>query len=636
MFHCVIPSKANTNCSLKSLLPSRTASGFHRLAKQDLEVTTQSGRSDDPTRSEPLRSQTASNPRKVTVDRKLRNSRLKSSTRKRTAVVEKPQNDASELSSMPQADFDKQPYPAFMQRCCRSYPLLLKSVVRSSVRAFTRTFVHLSLAAMYADHTRFGNRFKKKVQHHTAWTDQVFFCSLVRWRTQNLQKRLSTDEFSRECKRLCDPETERTLVLYDALWTLKTEKGLRSAYSGNNGLMYRRRLPVEMRETWAAWEMLDDFDRFEKRLENLLPIFTLRDLTQKVTEIPAFLLNLGSSEFPSRFWLNVALPVPTLHGLREIYAELSPLYDNYHPDYFDRDYPSTQKALEDQLNYVLKKRDICEARRQCRFGCCTTNRDAMWTLLLRDKHLERTQFRKLLTRYVRYELCTDWIMVKSVYETVGNSEQFFNFVPMIQQIMQLFLRDDRMLDCSKICTSRPVHLSSQLLGSPIRRVPPNGIIPFHELGMYAAPLAYAFLNVRPAYFTFFELYYRYFQFLHTFSTHPQGVLSLYALFENLLYVQEPELWETLRVKMKFNIVDYVVPWITMAFCGFIEVDQLLFLWDRIIGFNDLRILSILSVAVFVIRKTALMKAKSARELEAALADILNIEIVPLMQMVLFL
>ena len=69
--------------------------------------------------------------------------------------------------------------------------------------------------------------------------------------------------------------------------------------------------------------------------------------------------------------------------------------------------------------------------------------------------------------------------------------------------------------------------------------PPSGVIPFHGFCMFAAPMCYVSHEPAQLYATFKALYLRFWFRLHQVSSHPQSILSLCALFENILMKHEP-------------------------------------------------------------------------------------------------
>ena len=44
-----------------------------------------------------------------------------------------------------------------------------------------------------------------------------------------------------------------------------------------------------------------------------------------------------------------------------------------------------------------------------------------------------------------------------------------------------------------------------------------------------------------------------------------------------------------------------MPWLQFGFVGLLEVDQILHLWDRLIGYDDPILLAVTAVAVFLSR-----------------------------------
>ncbi|CAI2737943.1 unnamed protein product [Dicrocoelium dendriticum] len=72
-----------------------------------------------------------------------------------------------------------------------------------------------------------------------------------------------------------------------------------------------------------------------------------------------------------------------------------------------------------------------------------------------------------------------------------------------------------------------------------------------------------------------------------------------------------------------------------AFSGFLAPDQLLLLWDRVLGFDSLEILSVLAVAIFSYRRTNLLLVNTFASVEAVLADLTPLQITGLLQLTLF-
>ncbi|KZS07847.1 TBC1 domain family member 19 [Daphnia magna] len=148
-----------------------------------------------------------------------------------------------------------------------------------------------------------------------------------------------------------------------------------------------------------------------------------------------------------------------------------------------------------------------------------------------------------------------------------------------------------------------------------------------------APLCYVHEEAEDIYYTLRAMYIKYWSRLHRLSSHRQGIVSLAILFERLLQQQEPELWihclnnniEPLRI---------AVPWMVQAFSGFLIPEQLLFLWDLILGFDSLLLLPLLAASVFSLRRENLHRILSHDSAETILSDLSTIQVVPLLQMAL--
>ncbi|XP_067325099.1 TBC1 domain family member 19 isoform X2 [Anolis sagrei] len=164
--------------------------------------------------------------------------------------------------------------------------------------------------------------------------------------------------------------------------------------------------------------------------------------------------------------------------------------------------------------------------------------------------------------------------------------------------------------------------------------PPNGVIPFHGFSMYVAPLCFLYNEPSRLYQIFREIYVRYFFRLHSISSHPSGIVSLCLLFETLLQTHLPQLFYHLR-EIGAQPLRISFKWMVRAFSGYLATDQLLLLWDRILGYNSLEILAVLAAAVFAFRAVNLMEVTSLAAAEAVLADLSTLKVMPLLQIFLF-
>eukprot|EP00455_Lapot_gusevi_P021107 TRINITY_DN2219_c0_g1_i2.p1 TRINITY_DN2219_c0_g1~~TRINITY_DN2219_c0_g1_i2.p1 ORF type:complete len:112 (+),score=32.00 TRINITY_DN2219_c0_g1_i2:26-337(+) len=77
------------------------------------------------------------------------------------------------------------------------------------------------------------------------------------------------------------------------------------------------------------------------------------------------------------------------------------------------------------------------------------------------------------------------------------------------------------------------------------------------------------------------------------------------------------------------------PWIVCAFSGYFTVDQVLHLWDRLIGYDSLELIAVLAAAVFSFRSKSILRCHTPQEFQDLFSDLSNLKVVPLLQSFLF-
>ncbi|GFR49576.1 hypothetical protein Agub_g11625, partial [Astrephomene gubernaculifera] len=168
--------------------------------------------------------------------------------------------------------------------------------------------------------------------------------------------------------------------------------------------------------------------------------------------------------------------------------------------------------------------------------------------------------------------------------------------------------------------------------------PPSGVLPYRGLSLLAAPLCYLYDNPASSYRLFRAMYCRYWCKLHSLSTSPPptcpALPGLLRVFEEIMQALDPLL---LRHLQRLGLLPgaLVAPWMCSGFAGALPVQEVLLLWDRIIGLDSLLPLPLLAAAVLCFRRPVLLSCGSPREVMAALGDISQLGAVPLMQAVLF-
>nr|XP_014347960.1 PREDICTED: TBC1 domain family member 19 isoform X2 [Latimeria chalumnae] len=288
---------------------------------------------------------------------------------------------------------------------------------------------------------------------------------------------------------------------------------------------------------------------------------------------------------------------------------------------------------------VLAEQDSAAAQQYIRQGCPTGLRADLWALILNvTNHPEATlYYEQLKSNVIQHDLLVDSLIYKDVKLTASNDDYYFVFEDYLYQVLLCFSRDTSVLEhFTYNSASPPKSYIRGKLGNEEYAVvyPPNGMIPFHGFSMYVAPLCFLYHEPSKLYQVFHEMYVRYFFRLHSISSHSSGIVSLCLLFETLLQTHLPQLFCHLR-EIGAQALRISFKWMVRAFSGYLATDQLLLLWDRILGYNSLEILSVLAAAVFAFRAENLMEVTSLAAAEAVLADLSTLKVMPLLQIFLF-
>jgi len=206
---------------------------------------------------------------------------------------------------------------------------------------------------------------------------------------------------------------------------------------------------------------------------------------------------------------------------------------------------------------------------------------------------------------------------------------------MIYQVALCFSRDPYVyvqLNSKFGLKSSSRHVQFQIAGHS-NAYPPSGFIPFCGWSMYVAPLCYIHDKVEDIYFILRAMYLQYWCRLHRIGSHQQGIVSLSILFERLLQRQEPELWIHC-LNNNIQPLKLVLPWMAQAFSGFLVPEQLLYLWDLILGIDSLYVLPLLAAAILSLRRENLYRIQTQDAAESVCNDLSTIQVIPLLQMAL--
>ena len=106
---------------------------------------------------------------------------------------------------------------------------------------------------------------------------------------------------------------------------------------------------------------------------------------------------------------------------------------------------------------------------------------------------------------------------------------------------------------------------------------------------------------------------RFFTNLHTFSDRTDNILYLCIAFENLLKQSDSHLFFHLKFNLDFQPLSIAYRWILYGFVGVLSPDQVLLLWDKMIGYDSCLIFSVMAAAIFTFRKEELLSAKCEQD-----------------------
>ena len=343
---------------------------------------------------------------------------------------------------------------------------------------------------------------------------------------------------------------------------------------------------------------------------------------------------------------------------------------------------------------IAHKGTAISARRYMRRGVPPSLRRLIWRIALclppEVSHEETKRYRLLRSYCDHLDILTDRLYMHDV-ENVVDDPRFFVFEEELKEVIMCFSRDDWVRenalyeihipifalmdskgngigiisgdasilaksensnsnnrnttsnktkqaptkDTSNIKGNSNANESKHKQGAPQQATAPHASVhPFLGLSIYSAPLCYIFRNKASLYSMTRLLWTRIWCRMNVISGDTGTLLHVCATFENLLMSIQPTLFLHL-VRLGVQPILIAMPWLQFGFVGLLEMDQILHLWDRLIGYQDPYILALLAVAVFVVRSEAVLAVSSANEACSILMEGSRLRVVPLLQMMVF-
>ncbi|KAJ3127615.1 hypothetical protein HK098_006054 [Nowakowskiella sp. JEL0407] len=360
--------------------------------------------------------------------------------------------------------------------------------------------------------------------------------------------------------------------------------------------------------------------------------------------------SLGEPHFShsfDNFWTQVPNRVNTLtvEEFRIIYKDIKQHHQiGIHNEKIISDKSLCDLKIEEGETLILEN----NIQYLCKFTCNglpSCIRTKTWNCILQEVRGDSTEYahdycQRLRNQISKHELITDKIILVDE-KLCRNDDTFFVFEDILRDVMLYWSRDPWICDNSpcviNMCEDSKIDHSSNSTNNFLSypTYPPNGVFPFWGISCYAMPICFLHRDSDEAYFIFRQLYVRYFNKLHTINSDPQGLSHLCTTFENLLKQLDPHLFYHLTFKVGSPPLTIAYRWILYAFVGVINIEQVLLLWDRVVGFDRMEIFSAAAVSLFVFRRNWLMLARTASEVEAAFKDLQAIKIMPLIRHLFF-
>uniref|UniRef100_A0A663LWU5 TBC1 domain family member 19 n=1 Tax=Athene cunicularia TaxID=194338 RepID=A0A663LWU5_ATHCN len=434
--------------------------------------------------------------------------------------------------------------------------------------------------------------------------------------------------FPSPCHPAAPPEHMKEPLAYmrkaQGSWEKRILKSLNSMCTELSIPLAQKRPVSEQKELLNKWnEMGTD----EPDLSLFRPVYAPKDFLEVLMNLrnpnyengehPSFRNHLGLIQVP--------LKVKDIPELKEDFSELGlnigqlGIDDSAQvpPEFFENEHVRVGQK-------VLAEQDSAAAQQYVRQGCPTALRADLWALILNISNQPEFSFYGSLKR-----------CLSDVKLTASNDDYYFVFEDYLYQVLLCFSRDTAVLEHFTYSSATPPRSYIRgKLGMEEYAVfyPPN--VNYNSFILSVAPLCFLYHEPSKLYQIFREMYVRFFFRLHSISSHPSGIVSLCLLFETLLQTHLPQLFYHLR-EIGAQPLRISFKWMVRAFSGYLATDQLLLLWDRILGYNSLEILAVLAAAVFAFRAVNLMEVTSLAAAEAVLADLSTLKVMPLLQIFLF-
>ena len=295
-----------------------------------------------------------------------------------------------------------------------------------------------------------------------------------------------------------------------------------------------------------------------------------------------------------------------------------------------------------------------EARKYMRRGVPPSLRPRIWRLALAlpdsPAEDEENNFTTLRSYCEQLDNLTDSLYIHDV-DNVADDPRFFVFEEELKECTLCFSRDSWVWKNAAYMVHAPMDTANTANNNYNKKTkgdddstkgnsnipansPTSNVQPFLGFSIYTAPLCYIYRNRASLYSVSRALWARLWCKMNVISGDTGTLLHVCATFENLLSSLYPTLFlHLLRIGVQPLLI--AMPWLQFGFVGLLEIDQVLHLWDRVIGYEDPCVLAVFAVSVFMMRAEAVLATDSPSEAVQMLMEGSRLKVVPLLQMVLF-
>jgi hypothetical protein len=367
--------------------------------------------------------------------------------------------------------------------------------------------------------------------------------------------------------------------------------------------------------------------------------------------------NMRASHVERRLGLvKIALKVPSLYDLIKRYNELSPQFTQLGLDeaFLAGAHTGSKLCLDrhEQAEAISSFGNAIDARIFARRGCPPSLRGRVWRVALglpddpEADPWEGATFARLRGLCDSMDLLTDELFLHDV-QNVTDDPKFFVFEDELKESVLCFARDDWVRFNSAYEVHRPLLGLAAASGgavsgggdaqpvlSPSSSSPPSAVQPFLGFAIYFAPLCYVYRDRVALYSVARQLWVRLWCKLNVLSGDEGTLMHVCGTFESLLFSLHPRLFLHC-LKIGVQPLQVALPWMQLGFAGFLEVDQVLHLWDRVLGYQDPTLLAVMAVAVFMLRAEAILCSNVANDVGVMLLEGSRLRVVPMLQLVLF-